>query len=279
MEKSKQVYARIESEKTIVQLAEECERRDISRPDFVREAIELHLKNNDFADVIDARDKLKQESEIAERKINSLERLQTDLYGMRRSLISERDELKKQLSLAQDDFADVRDARDELKKQLANVQDKFKEVAEARDVNANQRDRFKEQFVEAKDKYENVRRECDKAADYASQIEKDYTESVKEFDRVELELEKANDANNVQEKRNYELKERNYELNDARDANANQRDKFKQKFEEVVRINEILLSDVRRMQSLGVFARAFELKRFNTAKYVIQTGKDNETSA
>ena len=76
MAKGKQVYARIESEKTIVQLAEECERRDISRPDFdVREAIELHLKNNDFADVVDARDKLKQESEIAERKINSLERL------------------------------------------------------------------------------------------------------------------------------------------------------------------------------------------------------------
>ena len=75
------------------------------------------------------------------------------------------------------------------------------------------------------------------------------------------------------------LKKHNTDLDDMRKTLISQRDKFKQKFEEVVQTNEILLSDVRRMQSLGVFARAFELKRFNTAKYVIQTGKDNETSA
>ena len=69
MAKGKQVYARIESEKTIVQLAEECERRDISRPDFVREAIELHLKKNALTDVIDARDKLKKQLSTAQAEV------------------------------------------------------------------------------------------------------------------------------------------------------------------------------------------------------------------
>ena len=146
MAKSKQIYARIDSGETIAQLAKECERRSISRPDFVREAVELHLKNNDFTDVVDARD------------------------------------------------------------------------------------------------------------------------------NAELELKKANDTNNGLEKRNGELA-------DARDVNANQRLKFKQKLEEVVQMHEKLISEVREMQSCGVLARASKLRRFNTAKYVIHTEEDNETSA
>ena len=199
MAKGKQVYARIYSEKTITQLAKECDRRDISRPDLVREAIELHLgsvwdgSRDEY--LIDARDK-------AERSLKA-----------------------------------SREINEKLEAENVKIEAAFETLFE----DCGNLGKKKAIVVEARDK-----------------LQRFLTIAEQEIER---------------------LKKHNTDLDDMRKTLISQRDKFKQKFEEVVRINEILLSDVRRMQSLGVFARAFELKRFNTAKYVIQTGKDNETSA
>ena len=178
MAESKQIYARVDEDK-IAQIAKECDRRGISRPDFVLEAVELHLNDNDWTDVIDARRKAEFSLEAS------------------------------------------REIRENLEKDIVQLEADLAEANRAHDVQK--------------------KRHCD-----------------------------LSDHNDVQEKRNCELA-------DARDANANQRDKFKQKLEEVVQTHEKLISEVREMQSCGVFARASKLKRFNTAKYVIKTEEDKKS--
>ena len=117
-------------------------------------------------------------------------------------------------------------------------------------------------MIDARDKAE---RSLEASREIREGLEKDIVQ-------LEADLAKANDTNN-------ELERQNGDLKVARQSNANQRDKFKQKLEEVVQTHEKLISEVREMQSRGVFARASKLKRFNTAKYVIKTEEDNETSA
>ena len=180
MAETKQIYARVDEDK-IAQIVKECDRRGISRPDFVREAVERHLNDNDWTDVIDA--------------------------------------------------------RDEAERSLAASEAESQKWADA---------------------HAEVWENCDKVG--------------KELRIAKQEIERLKDTND-------KLHERNGELDDARDANANQRDKFKQKLEEVVQTHEKLISEVREMQSCGVLARASKLRRFNTAKYVIHTEEDNETSA
>ena len=114
--------------------------------------------------------------------------------------------------------------------------------------------------------------ESQKWADAHAVLWEDCDKVGKKLRIAKQEIERLKDTND-------KLHERNGELDDARDANAIQRDKFKQKLEEVVQTHERLVSEVREMQSRGVFARASKLKRFNTAKYVIKTEEDNETSA
>lgn len=61
-------------------------------------------------------------------------------------------------------------------------------------------------------------------------------------------------------------------LREARDAAVKQRDKFKEKFENAVQTNEVLIAKIRDLQGKGVFGRASGLKRIKTDTYRISGG-------
>ena len=233
-----QIYARIRNEDEIAQISKECERRGIAKSDFVLEAVELHLMNNkDLTPMIDARDK-------AER---SLEASREIREGLEKDIV----QLEADKALLTQTLAEANRAHDVQKKRHCDLSDHVESVQEELASVKGYRDDLKQQLSIAEDKFADV---------------------VDAFNKAELDLTKANHTNN-------ELERQNGDLKVARQSNANQRDKFKQKLEEVVQTHERLVSEVRAMQSRGVFARASKLKRFNTAKYVIKTEEDNETSA
>lgn len=68
------------------------------------------------------------------------------------------------------------------------------------------------------------------------------------------------------------LKQEQSSLRESRDAAVKQRDKFKEKFENAVQTNEVLIAKIRDLQSQGIFARASGVKRINTDTYDISGG-------
>ena len=64
------------------------------------------------------------------------------------------------------------------------------------------------------------------------------------------------------------------ELREERDSAQNQRNKFKEKFEQAVQTNEVLIARIQELQKQGVFKRASGLKRINTASYTISGGSE-----
>jgi len=102
------------------------------------------------------------------------------------------------------------------------------------------------------DRIEQLDAECEKRDVYRPQI---VTEAV------ELYLDTKGDP-----------KQELDELRETRAAAEKQRNKFKEKFEQAVQTNEVLLAKIRDLQDQGFFSRAAGVKRINTDTYRISGG-------